>query len=145
MYVQVYHQLRCECVVHQRDVMSLLYIQVRITIRQCYRVRLVNVWVQVGDSRTAYAHVVSKSNITAHAEVVLHAGCWNQTSVACGEVFAVTKMVFYILPCVLVAQTCFQSELVPVAHVFTVTGQNRVLVLVFRACTWIINALQIVL
>ena len=143
--VQIHHQLRCKQVVNQRYVVSLLYIQIWITIEQCYWVRLVNVWVQVRDTRTTYAHVVGKPQITTRAEVVLHAGCWNQTSVACAEVIAVAQMVFHILPGVLVAQTSLKSELVPVARVFAITCQNRVLVFVLRACGWVVNTLQVVL
>ena len=133
MQVQVHHQLRCKGIVNQRYVMSLLYIQVGVTVAQCNGVGLINVWVQVRDTRARDAHVVGKTEVRTLRDGVLHAGCWNQATVTGTEVLTVTQVVLYILPSVLVAQTCLETELTKVAYILAITGQDRVLVLVVGA------------
>ena len=63
--VQVDHQFRSECVVDQREVVGLLHVEVWVTVVEGDGVRLVDVWVQVGDTRAADAHVVGEAEVAA--------------------------------------------------------------------------------
>ena len=113
--------------------MGLLNIQVGVTVAQSNGVGLINVWVQVRDTWARDTHVVGKTEVRTLRNGVLHAGCWNQTTVTGAEVLSVAQMILNILPGVLVAQTSLETELTKVAYILAVTGQDRVLVLVVGA------------
>ena len=63
--VQVDHQFRGEHVVHQRDVMCLLHVEVGVTVSDGDGVCLVDIGVQVGDTWAADAHVVGQTDVAA--------------------------------------------------------------------------------
>ena len=128
--VQVDHQFRGKHIVDQRYVVSLLHVEVGITIAQRNGVGLVHIRIQVRDTRTADAHIVGESQVAALRDVILCAGRRNQASVAGAEVVSVAQMILHVLPGVFVAKTCLQSELIEVAGIFAVACQDRVLVLV---------------
>ena len=113
--------------------MGFLYIQVGVTVAQSNGVCLINVWVQVRDTGARDTHVVGKTEVRTLRDGVLHAGCWNQTTVTGAEVLSVAQMILYILPCVLVTQACLHTELAKVAYILAIASQDRVLVLVIGA------------
>ena len=143
--VQVDHQLGGEHVVDQRDVMVLLHVELRITVGQGDGVGLVDIRVQIGDTRAGDAHVIGEAEVAAHAEVVLQTGCGNEAPVVLLEVVAVAEVVGHILPGVLVAETSLDADLVEVAGIFAIACEDGALILVLRAGAGIIDILQVVL
>ena len=76
--VEVQHQLWGEHVVDERYIVGFLYIEVGVTISQCDGVGLVDVGIQVADTRTRDTHVVGQTEVTACAQRILQAGGGNE-------------------------------------------------------------------
>ena len=107
--VQVYHQFGSEHIVDQREVMVLLDIEFRVTIADGNRIGLIDIRIQVRDSRARDTHVVGKAEVAANAEVVLQAGCGHQAAIVFLEVVAVAEVILDVLPSVLIAETCLYA------------------------------------
>ena len=122
--VQVYHQLGSEQIVNQREIVVLLHVERRITIADRNRIGLVDVGVQVRDTRARDAHVVGKTEVATLREGVLQTGSRHEGTIIFLEVVAVAKVVLYILPSVLVTQTCLQTKRIPGTCIFAITCKD---------------------
>ena len=125
--------------------MVLLHVEVGVTIAEGNGIGLIDIGVQVGNTRTGDAHVVSQTEVTAHTEVVLQAGGGNEASIAGREVLTIAEMIFHILPSVFVAQSCLSTKVSEVTGILAIACEDGILVFVVAAAGGIIDILQIVL
>ena len=137
------HHAIGEVVVNQVDVVSLLHVEVRISVTEGRRVGSVHVGVQVGNARTGDAQVVAQADVLGHGGTPLDAGTRDQAAVIHAERLLLGGRVVG-LPGVLIADTALDPELSESAGILGIDGADAVVEVVSQIAEGIVDEIAAV-